>query len=195
MGRRRGFQEGDDRSDRELLALDLEYGFDVVYRRHYARLRAILARKYGTDAAHEGVQTAFMRLFVKARSKPLEVQNVCGWLLVVAENAIKGDLKRSTRVEFHADPFEDLALAQPADDDHAEARQLLRELGVCWRSLSATDRLTIQTALRCEFEGRPQEEAAAEMGITHEVFRVRFSRARKRLRKLWGRRSDLPRED
>lgn len=175
--------------------------FAVILRAYERLVAADLARRLPAGDVQEVAQDAFVRLY---RSLPSYRRKVPlrSWVLAIARHAAMdfwrrkyrrqetplGDLGGAGREEegdgdagaAAADAAAYRAQQEQAREDEAKARR--REwLEAALAHLSPDDRAVISLV---EFEERPMEEAARELGCGIAAVKVRAFRARRRL-KVW----------
>lgn len=160
---------------------------DDLFRREYARLVALLARRAGAghiDLVEDAVQDA---LLAALRHWPLKgmPSRPSAWLFAAARNAFADRLRRSRREGFEPLPEFDAA-ATTIDADpaaalpHAFDDDLLRlMLYCCHPSLPAEQQLALTLRLAC---GLGVEEIAAALFSAPTTIAQRLVRAKRRLR-------------
>lgn len=140
----------------------------------YARIRAFVIRRVGSKAdADEITQDIFLKMH-ESLPRLKDRDKLAPWLYRIARNRII-DHYRARKTEVL--PGE---TADKTENGDSEARM---EIQACLlhflESLEAADR---DILTRIEFEGRTQQQAAEELGITLAAAKSRHQRAKKRLR-------------
>lgn len=147
--------------------------FEAIYRAHYGAVLAYARRRtFPADAEEVAAE-----VFTVALRRHTELRDpVLPWLLVVARNALANRARSRDRALIKAE-----AAARVSADhtpDHADA---LGERDALLRAL-ATLPHDDQEALRLvAWDDLPLEHAARVAGISGPAFRMRLSRARRRL--------------
>jgi RNA polymerase sigma factor (sigma-70 family) len=137
-------------------------------------------------SAEEVGSTVFLRAWQKCGREPLRADTALPWLLTVATNLARNELRAATRrlrlvgrahrPEPVPDPADDVAARL---DDEARMRDVLAAV----RQLPRAER---EALALCLWSGVSYPDAAVQLGITEASVRSRVSRARARLAKLTG---------
>jgi RNA polymerase sigma factor (sigma-70 family) len=137
-------------------------------------------------SAEEVGSTVFLRAWQKCDREPLRADTALPWLLTVASNLARNELRATTRrlrlvgrahrPEPVPDPADDVASRL---DDEARMRDVLAAV----RQLPRGER---EALALCLWSGVSYADAAVQLGITEASVRSRVSRARARLAKLTG---------
>jgi len=135
---------------------------------------------HDTEEVKEAIQETFLRVFRHLRGFD-ERKDFLGWLTGVTVNVCRDRLRKRRRV---FEPIDDATASgdAPIDDDLIRRDQLAR-LRRAIDSLPPKERLAI--VLR-DIEGFTTEEVAAALGNSVGTVRVQLSRAREKLRRLFG---------
>ncbi len=147
--------------------------FSALWERHAGRVQAYAMRHVDRETAQEVVAETFLVAWRRLEDVPGEA---LPWLLVVARNTVRNHGRSVYRArQLHA-ALAALAPAGPADPASTvhERQTLLRALA----AMAATDREAI---LLVAWDGLASDEAAAVLGCTEAAFKMRLSRARRRL--------------
>ncbi|NTW42205.1 MAG: RNA polymerase sigma factor [Cellulomonadaceae bacterium] len=149
--------------------------FAALWDEHAGRVQAYAARHVGTQAAEEVVAETFLiawRRLADVPGAPLP------WLLVVARNTIANSRRSSYRRRaVEAELGRVAHLMRPDDDPHvpiAERESLLGALV----ALTARER---EALFLVGWDGLGPTDAARVAGCSPATFRMRLSRARRRL--------------
>lgn len=143
--------------------------FDDLWQRHAGRVWAYAARRVGRDAADDVVADTFVVAWRHRRRRP---ERDLPWLYGVARRVIAGRRRSEDRRRRLAERAAAETTTGPVTPDHpmAAADALAR--------LSPRDR---EALLLTAWEGLAPEEAARALGISDVSYRMRLSRARRRL--------------
>ncbi|MBL8900836.1 MAG: sigma-70 family RNA polymerase sigma factor [Planctomycetes bacterium] len=155
-----------------------------VLAQHVAGLRA-LARALVAD--EQSAEDLLHETYLRAAGAHAPRGDLRSWLARILRNLVhsqrRGDRRRARREERCA-PHE---ASEPAAVDLAGRRELLEQVTRAVLELEAGQR---DAVLLCFFEGRRQDEAARELGLSDDALRYRLRRAlaalRKRLDGTWG---------
>lgn len=178
---------GKEPTDRELLAraADPEV-FALFYRRHVDRLVRFAARRVSdpADAADVAAATFVVALRAAEHYDPRRGEPGA-WLTGIAARLIANDRRRKVREALALAKLESRALLQ--DDDIERLVQLMDNSALARSTSDALSHLPPQAreaVLLVGPEGLSQADAAAVVGISTVAFRMRLSRARRRLARL-----------
>ncbi len=140
--------------------------------RHETRLyRFLIALLGNTDAAHDCAQDTFVRAYDNLRKgKPV----TAAWLYTVARNRAMDEFRHRRRERPDADALDEFPVGGGIDS------VVIRD---AFAQLSPDDRTVLYLVA---IEGRTPDEAAGLLGISSTAARMRVSRARQRLRLLYG---------
>jgi RNA polymerase sigma-70 factor (ECF subfamily) len=152
------------RDDREWL--------EAMWKDHAGKVYAYAARRVGRDAADDVVADTFVVAWRNRVSRP---SHELPWLYGVARRVI-ADRRRSGERLAHL--VDRLAENAPANDFHDADRRLAAAAAL--ESLSEEDR---ELLLLAAWEGLGAADAARVLGVTAPSYRMRLSRARRRLAK------------
>jgi RNA polymerase sigma-70 factor (family 1) len=158
------FQEGD------------EHAFNILYRRHFARLYAIIHGFVGQrELAEDIVFNAFAKLYA-GRAGIGDPEHIYGFLFVVARNEAVGHLRNQKRQRLAKEEHAHLAETEYSDPleaelDKAESMGRIKEL---------VDQLppARQHIFRLHFfEGRSVREISNQLKLTETTVRNQRNRA------------------
>jgi RNA polymerase sigma factor (sigma-70 family) len=137
-------------------------------------------------SAEEVASTAFLRAWQKCGREPLRAETALPWLLTVATNLARNELRAASRRlrllgrAHRPDPVPD-----PADDVAARLDDEAR-MGEVLAAVRQLPRAEQEAVALCLWSGVSYRDAAAQLGITEASVRSRVSRARARLVALSG---------
>lgn len=177
-------------TDGQLLAKFLqerdESAFEELVKRH-ARMVMVAYKRVldNTQDAEEAFQKTFLTLIRKA-GMHLRADSIGGWLYCVAVGTAL-NMRRLRSIE---------AGHLIAQEDIEKIPQTEASVGKVWESMKGLlDEELVQLAdkyrqplVLCYLEGKATDEAAAELGMNHNSFRIRLMRGRELLRKRLVRR-------
>ncbi|HTW98777.1 MAG TPA: sigma-70 family RNA polymerase sigma factor [Acidimicrobiales bacterium] len=178
---------GEEPTDRELLARAADpQAFALFYRRHVDRLVRFAARRVSdpADAADVAAATFVVALRGAERYDPRRGEPGA-WLTGIAARLIANDRRRKIREALALAKLEGRALLH--DDDIERLVQLMDNSARARTTSEALCHLPPQAreaVLLVGPEGLSAAEAAAVVGISTVAFRMRLSRARRRLARL-----------
>ncbi|AEE44821.1 RNA polymerase sigma factor [Cellulomonas fimi] len=147
--------------------------FAALWEQHAPRVQAWTLRHVDRDTAQEVVAETFLVAWRRLADVP---GDALPWLLVVARNTLRNHRRSAYRArQLHGVLA---ALAPPPPDDPAaavaERQALLRALA----DLSTSDR---EAVLLVAWDGLTAAQAAEVLGCSPAAFKMRLSRARRRL--------------
>ncbi|MGA9077770.1 MAG: sigma-70 family RNA polymerase sigma factor [Acidimicrobiales bacterium] len=175
---------GNEPTDRELLARAGDpQAFALFYRRHVDRLVRFAARRVSdpADAADVAAATFVVALRGAGHYDPRRGEPGA-WLTGIAARLIANDRRRKVREALALAKLESRALLQ--DDDIERLVQLIDNSALARSTSDALCHLPPQAreaVLLVGPEGLSEADAAAVVGISTVAFRMRLSRARRRL--------------
>jgi RNA polymerase sigma-70 factor (ECF subfamily) len=143
---------------------------EAMWNQHAGRVYAYAARRVGRDGADDVVADTFVVAWRNRMSRP---SRELPWLYGVARRVIADRRRSGERLARLVDRLADIAPASNTygADDHLAAAGALD-------SLSEEDR---EVLLLTAWEGLPAADAARVLGVTAPSYRMRLSRARRRL--------------
>lgn len=150
-----------------------EEAFTALFRRHYPRVLAFVARRTDEARAHDVVAETFAtawRHFGRLPEEPLP------WLYRVARNSLANEERAARRQTRLAERIAGRGVAPTPD--HAVSVVADAGLRQALGRLSAGDR---EALLLIGWEGLDNDAAAKVMGCSAVAFKVRLHRARRRL--------------
>lgn len=172
-------------TDAELLAAapDDVVAYEEFYRSHVRRVTAFAAKRCScAEDVADVVAVTFVRLLGAARRYDPARGEPAAFVMGIAANVIRDQVRRDVRQQALVSK---LAVRDRFDGDDVEridaaisAAQVTADMSDALAAIPRGE----QDMLRLLACGRTQEQAAAELGISHGAGRVRLSRARQRLR-------------
>ena len=153
-----------------------EEAFTAMFRRHYPRVLAFVARRTEQARAHDVVAETFATAWRHFRRLPEEP---LPWLYRVARNSLANEERAARRQARLAERIAGRRV-EPAPD-HAGAVVADAGLRAALGRLSPGDR---EVLLLIGWEGLDSADAARVLGCSAVAFKVRLHRARKRLARL-----------
>lgn len=155
-----------------------EARFERLYRTHGTRIFAYALRRATPEQAADATAETFLILW--RRLCEVEDEWAIGWLYGVARKVLAGQRRSQHRQEKVT-----ARLAESSIDfeEHPAAEQTPRVIHAL-AELSDGDR---EVLMLDAWEGIPGREAAIALGCSPTAYRIRLSRARKRLAKLLAR--------
>lgn len=155
-----------------------EQEFEVLYREMHPKVLAYARKHFGSDAEDIAAETMIRAMQALRGSET--IQTPLAWMYVVARR-VACDVERGNRHCSPADPTDFGSLLAPAESE-PEARVLADELAgmvsAAMADLSNAERALVRFRL---IEELSHDQIAEALGITCQVVRKQFSRARRRL--------------
>ena len=172
-------------NDAELLvaAPDDVAAFEELYRSYVRRVTAFAAKRCScAEDVADVVAVTFVRLLGAARRYDPDRGEPAAFVMGIAANVIRDQVRRDARQQALVSR---LAVRDRLDGDDVE--RIDAAISAAQRTADMRDALSSiprgeQDMLRLVAEGHTQEQAAAQLGISHGAGRVRLTRARQRLR-------------
>jgi RNA polymerase sigma factor (sigma-70 family) len=149
--------------------------FEALYRAHYGAVLAY-ARRRTTPADAEEVAAEVFAVALRRRAELTEP--VLPWLLVVARHVLANRARAGARARDKA--VQAAYLSPRAGRDHADALAERDVLAQAFATLAPADREALSLVA---WEGLPLAQAARVAGANPAAFRMRLTRARRRLAK------------
>jgi RNA polymerase sigma-70 factor (ECF subfamily) len=153
--------------------------FTALFDGAYGDVLRFVRRRHADEGAEDVVADAFLVAWRRLEDLPEDAGDARAWLFGIARgtlaNSRRGDRRRDAlgvRLADHG--------AHGADVPE-EAAALRLDVGRSWRHLSAAEQEAIALTV---LDGLTSAQAARVLGITPVAYRLRLSRARRRLRRL-----------
>lgn len=168
--------------DASTTATDREARFRVLYASLYDDVLRFVARRVHPSHADDVVAEVFLVVWRRLPDVPSSLDSSRAWVFGVARNTLQSSRRSSGRREALAVR---IANAEPRPDNGNETELVAHRLDLvrAWPTISATDQEAIALVA---WDGLTAPEAAAVLGISAVAFRLRLSRARRRLRQHLG---------
>ena len=153
--------------------------FTALFDGAYGDVLRFVRRRHGDEGAEDVVADAFLVAWRRLEDLPEDPGDARAWLFGIARgtlaNSRRGDRRRDAlgvRLADHG------AHGAEAADDAAALRL---DVGRSWKLLTADEQEAIALTV---FDGLTSAQAARVLGVTPVAYRLRLSRARRRLRRL-----------
>lgn len=149
--------------------------FERLYRDHYAKLFAYVARRAGVDHAHDVVADTFLVAWRKLHSVPSEP---FPWLIGIARNQLANhdrSARRRQRLRSRVEAY--APRGETGDGDEAAPEK--QKLALAFSRLSGADR---EILALLAWEELSLKEVSVALGVSSVACRVRFHRAKERLK-------------
>lgn len=153
--------------------------YSQLWELHAGAVWAYAARRVGPDAAPDVVANTFL----VAWRRGIRPDRDLPWLYGIARNVIRDDRRAAQRQDQLAQ-----RLTLHTTDDHSAQGDPLGP-AVAREALAALDPEDREVLLLLAWEGLSGREAAAALGITHATYRMRLTRARRRLERAMEQRA------
>src|SRR3954469_24139288 len=156
-----------------------EQRFRDIYDAAYVDLLRFVRRRVHPSHAEDVVGDVMLVAWRRLDDVPADVSAARAWLFGVARKTLQNTRRREGRREAVAVRLADArwGLADRGNDPDLVALQA--DVAAAWPRLSASEQETIALAA---LDGLSAPEAAVVLGISPTAFRLRLSRARRRLR-------------
>lgn len=155
-----------------LIDVDRQARFNELFDRHYAAVRAYVARRSGSGGVDDVVSETFLVAWRRIDAVP---EDGLPWLLGVARrilaNQRRGEARRGALIQL-------LASMLPRGPGPEPPGGMFGELPDALAALSARER---EALLLVAWEGLDPQRAARVVGCAPAAFRARLYRARRRL--------------
>lgn len=150
-----------------------ERRFAALWDEHSPRVQAYALRHADREAAQEVVADTFLVAWRRLADVPADA---LPWLLVVARNTLRNHHRATARARRLHDVL--ASLAPPPPDDPAAA---VAEREALLRGLAALGDADREAVLLVAWDGLTPAQAADVLGCSPAAFKMRLSRARRRL--------------
>lgn len=159
--------------------------FETVFRRHADRVHTQCARRTGSyDAADDLVSTVFLHAWKKRDHVRFVDQSLLPWLLVVAANVTRNQLRSNRRHTNLRLRVAGTQRDEPHDlEDRLDARSLAPKLAAALSTLNDNEQAVVSL---CDLSEYGQREAAEALAIPIGTVKSRLSRAHQKLRQQLG---------
>ncbi|WP_270408350.1 RNA polymerase sigma factor [Brachybacterium paraconglomeratum] len=158
---------------------DPEQRFTALFDGTYGDVLRFVCRRHGDECAEDVVAEAFLVAWRRLEDLPEDPGDARAWLFGIARgtlaNSRRGDRRRDAlgvRLAEHG--------AHAGQGNH-DAATLRLDVGRSWAHLTGSEQEAIALAV---LDGLTSAQAARVLGITPVAYRLRLSRARRRLRRL-----------
>ncbi|MCA9040899.1 MAG: sigma-70 family RNA polymerase sigma factor [Planctomycetaceae bacterium] len=169
-------------NDAELLARVVEQqdsaALETLITRHSGLVMGIARQRLArTEDAEEAFQTTFLKLIEKAAAIR-DRQSLACWLLRVAQNESRQLLRDKQRGATSSEPevLEQTVIASETDEKQKDVQLLLDEVQQLPENYQSA-------VILCHLEGKTQEEAAEQLGLSPGAVKGRLERGRKLLKR------------
>ena len=161
--------------------------FGWIFDRHHRAVAGFLVATVGAEAGQDLMSETFLRAFVcRHRFRP-EYESACGWLLGIARNLRRMELRRAARearacgrlvlLDGHDDPIPELL-------NRLDAADAARTLEL-WSAVDGLPPSERNALLLYALDGLSYSEIAVATGVPIGTVRSRLSRARKKVAGSW----------
>ena len=153
--------------------------FTALFDGAYGDVLRFVRRRHGDEGAEDVVADAFLVAWRRLEDLPEDPGDARAWLFGIARGTLANSRRGGRRRDALGVRIADHGAHDDAGDDDAAALRL--DVGRSWRHLSAAEQEVIALAV---LDGLTSAQAAQVLGITPVAYRLRLSRARRRLRRL-----------
>ena len=164
---------------------DAERGsrYEVLFRSNYRAVENYVMSRYpGLDAS--AVLSSTFEVAWR-RFDEIPTGAVRGWLIGVARNCARNELRGRQRRQRHVDAVID---ARPANQGESPVTaEIVERLRTVLHRLSDSDR---EILLLADWDGLLGDDLGAALGISGATAAVRLHRARARMRRMWAEQED-----
>lgn len=161
------------------MIVEREERFRAIYAEHYDAVLRFARRRTDPDRAEDVVAEAFLVAWRRLDQVPSRPGEALPWLYAVTRHCLMSAARAAGRQAGLAVRIADHP--PPGDPDPSAAADQRLDLAAAWRHLSPDDQEVLALAL---FEDLPSVQASRVIGTSPSAYRLRLSRARRRLRAL-----------
>ncbi len=159
--------------------------FEEIFDRHYEIIRAYAQRRLGIDDGEEIAASTFEQAFAqRARFDGGTYTSARAWLFGIANNLVRGHLRRATVERRH--PPLSISLSAPETEPNLDAIDAQRQRPDIQAALSELSDEHRETFLLVVLGELSYADVATIMGVPVGTVRSRVNRARRVLRELLG---------
>ncbi len=169
--------EKDMDSKRSLLQ-EREERFRAIYDTSYVDLLRFARRRVHPTHAEDVIGDVFLVAWRRLDDVPAELSDARAWLFGVARKIIQNNQRREDKHDSVAVHLDTARVEQLGVCHHSDLVTLQVDLATAWPKLSSKDQEVISLAVLDELNSL---EAAEVLGISPTAFRLRLSRARRKL--------------
>ena len=157
-----------------------EQRFRDVYDAAYVDLLRFVRRRVHPTHAEDVVGEVMLVAWRRLDDVPADVSSARAWLFGVARKTLQNTRRREDRHDAVAVRLAEVGHGPADAGDSPDLVACRVDIGAAWPLLSASDQEAIALSV---LDGLTAPEAAMVLGISSTAFRLRLSRARRRLRR------------
>lgn len=154
--------------------------FEQLFRAHYHSIENFVTSRYGAIDRDAVLSRTFEVAWRRLDDIPPDATR--GWLISVARNCARNELRGTRRRNEHVDEIAAVVLRNPQTEPHAISAGTLEAFRDAFAQLSAADR---EVLLLADWDGLVGADLAEALGVTKSAAAVRLHRARTRLRTIF----------
>lgn len=153
--------------------------FTALYEETYADVLRFVRRRHGESGAEDVVAEAFLAAWRRFEDLPEDRGDARAWLFGIARGTLANGRRSDRRRDALGVRLADAESTTPHPEDDAATLRL--DVARAWRHLTDGEQEAIALAV---LDDLTSAQAARVLGTTAVAYRLRVSRARRRLRRL-----------
>ena len=161
--------------------------FELLFRAHYRSVENFVTSRYGSTDTEAVMSRTFEVAWRRLDDIPSDATR--GWLISVARNCARNEMRGSRRRREHFDEIANVVAQSPEAEPNPISASTLEAFRYAFGRLSPADR---EVLLLADWDGLDGPDLAAALGVSKSTAAVRLHRARTRLRTTFIAREDLP---
>jgi len=150
--------------------------FELLFRAHYRSVENFVTSRYGSTDRDAVLSRTFEVAWRRLEDIPSDATR--GWLISVARNCARNEMRGSRRRREHFDEMA-AAIQTPQTEPDPISAGTLEAFRYAFGRLSPADR---EVLLLADWDGLVGDDLAAALGVSKSTAAVRLHRARTRLR-------------
>jgi RNA polymerase sigma-70 factor, ECF subfamily len=154
--------------------------FEHLFRAHYRSIENFVMSRYGSIDCDAVLSRTFEVAWRRLDDIPADAAR--GWLISVARNCARNEMRGTRRRHEHVDEIAAVVLRNPQTEPHAISAATLEAFRAAFGQLTPADR---DVLLLADWEGLVGADLAEALGVTKSAAAVRLHRARARLRAIF----------
>jgi RNA polymerase sigma factor (sigma-70 family) len=161
--------------------------FELLFRAHYRSVENFVTSRYGSADTEAVMSRTFEVAWRRLEDIPSDATR--GWLISVARNCARNEMRGSRRRREQLDDIATVVLQGPQTAPNPISASTLEAFRYALSRLSPADREVLMLA---DWDGLAGNDLAAALGVSKSTAAVRLHRARTRLRTTFIAREEVP---